>query len=439
MDILFLISLIHGAVTLVLLRRYYRIFLTECRFSGAVEWLCYGLTLLITVAISLLAGEHIPLKVGCKTLHLYTLTYIYNGSQKTRILLPVTFMAVLSIFEIALSYLMFSFTFDITVVQNDVIFNIAAPLYSTIFSYIYILIAEKIKNKNTGVRFSAKDWGCVIFIPMSTLLINLIAMSIPNVSTWILSLCTMLLLFLNLVSFYFYEITASTISNKIRMELIEERNHYYAEQLKTLTSMSESLRSYQYNLKKHVHVIESYIDEGKYDKMREYYYKTMHRPLLERREFQTGNTIIDSLLNYKSIEAARKGITLEVSVKVPPSFQIHTSTIMLIFGNLLDNAIEAASQAENKSVSINITYAQHCLMLQIQNHYSGELKKKGKNFISTKENTALHGYDLRNVRRIVEECDGTISLDHSNNIFTAKVLLNDTKNNIKSNQAEIDT
>lgn len=431
MSLLLLIFLGQNVAYTILLRRYYHIFFTQCRVSVGIEWLCYLFAFVVSGFVSLFLNEML---LPCLILNIltdYALTYIYRGSQKLRILLPLSYRSVIFLFELLPIQATMAMSRNLSGIATGIGFHTVTPLYSLLFLYVFVLIAEGVSNTKTGIRFSLKYYICFVLTPLFTFMITLLVLNIPGVSDAQIGICTLILLALNLVAFYFYEIVVSFISNKMEKEIAEEKNLYYAKQLETLTAMSESLRSYQHDLKNHAIIIDAYLTNGDYEKVREYYDQTMRRPLIEYKEFQTGNTTIDSLLNYKSFEANQKGVALKVTVKVPPRLQIRTSAIMLVFGNLLDNAIEAASHTENKTVRVQIIYAQHCLMLMMQNYYVGKIKKSGSRFLTTKENAILHGYGLRNVKRIIHECGGNIKLDYDENIFTAKVLLHDKKQNAK--------
>lgn len=409
----------------LLLRRYYHIFFTQCRLPGAIEWLCYILASFASTAVPIFFKEAIPLNLILNALLQYALTYMYPGPQKLRVLLPLIYIAIIALIKIILTSAITSVVKNLLQATNSLIFDVAGLFYSVLFMYVFILIAEGIHSTNSGIRFSLKYYACFLLTPLFTFLINILMLAIPDIYGLQIHICTLLLLALNLVSFYFYRIVVFFISNKMEKEIAEEKNLYYAKQLETLTAMSESLRSYQHDLKNHAIIIDTYLTNEEYNKVREYYYDSMQRPLIEHQEFQTGNATMDSLLNYKSFEANQKGVSLDVSVDVPPKLEVRTSAIMLVFGNLLDNAIEAASHAENKTIQIQISHVNHCLILAMKNHYVGKVKKGGSRFLTIRENAILHGYGLRNIKRIIDECNGDIKFDYDENTFTVKVLLHD--------------
>ena len=425
MDILFFISLCHGVVVTVLLRRYYHIFFTDCRVSTSMEWVCYGLTLLVATLCSFISTNFLLFNFFVGFITKYLLTFIYRASNKLRIALPLIFMLVIAVFEIGLMLMMIPASASLVLNNDNVIFHTVGPLYSVIFMYVFVFIVEGIKSTKTGIRFTLKYWICFALTPLITFMTIVFVMSFPGIDAKYVGICTLLMLALNLVSFYFYEIMVSYITSKMERQIAEEKNLYYAKQLETLTALTESLRSYQHDMKNHAIVADAYFQNKDYDKVRRYYYEVMRRPLLENAECISGNTTMDSFFNYKMMEAKNKGVVLDLNVAVPEGFSIPTSNLVVVFGNLIDNAIEAASNAEDKTVKVRISYAHHCVMMKMKNHYIGTLKTSGTRFLTTKENAILHGYGLKNVKRIIDENGGTIAFHDEDNVFTVNVLMYD--------------
>lgn len=425
MNILFLISLAHGAVITVLLRRFYHIFFTDCRVSVRTEWLLYGLTLTVSMVASFFVNGQYFLNFLINIFIKYFLTLIYPGSHKKRICLTLLFMLAAFVVEIVLMLLMMPVAIDPHHLGQFYLFHSVGPLFSAIFMYVFVFIVEGVKSTKTGIHFSLKYWICFIATPLLTFFLMESVMMIPSVSVGTICTCSLLMLLLNFSSFYFYEIVVSFITNKMEKEIAEEKNLYYAKQLETQTSMLESLLSYQHDMKNHAIVADAYFFNEEYDKVRDYYFNAIRTPLMTNKEFCSGNTIVDSLLNYKAFEAKKKGVNLDVKVAVPSKLHISASNLAIVLGNLMDNAIAAAAETEEKKVNLKLTYAHHCLMMKMENTFSGKVLKSGSRFLTTKENAILHGYGLRNVKRIVDANGGTLKFGDENNIFTVTLLLHD--------------
>ena len=95
----------------------------------------------------------------------------------------------------------------------------------------------------------------------------------------------------------------------------------------------------------------------------------------------------------------------------------------VVIGNLLDNAILAASQTQEKWLSVVLNYEKGILFIQVQNSYQTVKKDMDGNYLTTKQETQNHGIGLKNVRRIVNQNHGTMQITDSDHIFDVKVML----------------
>jgi len=66
----------------------------------------------------------------------------------------------------------------------------------------------------------------------------------------------------------------------------------------------------------------------------------------------TGNIAFDSIINYKLKNAHAHNIKAQVCIKIPQALNVEFSDIAVILGNLLDNALDAATLAEEKKITL---------------------------------------------------------------------------------------
>lgn len=140
----------------------------------------------------------------------------------------------------------------------------------------------------------------------------------------------------------------------------------------------------------------------------------------------TGNTYLDTVLNSKAAEMLREHIRVDIKTQVPPEMQISFEQAAVIFGNLLDNAKEACQKLpeEDRWVGIALNYVNHALFLRIENAANPPCYWNNGLPVSTKQDTAIHGLGLQNVKKIVEE-SGTFAMETTSRSFIVKIVLYD--------------
>ncbi len=128
----------------------------------------------------------------------------------------------------------------------------------------------------------------------------------------------------------------------------------------------------------------------------------------------TGKNIVDALLYYKHNQANNNLIRWECDVHISSKCPIDDFDLCVIFGNLLDNALEACRKMETESdcfINIQASMVKKCLLIEITNSTA---KQPG---------CQKDGIGLRNVKDTVAKYNGTLSINADDNIFRISILL----------------
>lgn len=153
--------------------------------------------------------------------------------------------------------------------------------------------------------------------------------------------------------------------------------------------------------------------------------KNAFREQQKQREVWTGHGGIDFLLNNakQRAEALQAKFYLEIDLLELPMAEYD---IFYVLGNLLDNAIEAIEKCDidNRFINIKMMNKNNVFQLYIENSYKIEPQKKGKKFLSTKDNEkSEHGWGIENVREIVERYKGILDINYQNLKFQVDLVL----------------
>ena len=141
---------------------------------------------------------------------------------------------------------------------------------------------------------------------------------------------------------------------------------------------------------------------------------------------KTGNEIFDVILMEKAMVCESKNIRLDCMANGAGLTFMKQSDIYSLFGNVLDNAIEAAEKIEDQErrfISIRVRKDKGMLMIHAENYYSGELEFDGGLPKTTKEDKRYHGFGMKSIRMITEKYHGYFSVKSRDGIFTLNILL----------------
>jgi sensor histidine kinase regulating citrate/malate metabolism len=177
-----------------------------------------------------------------------------------------------------------------------------------------------------------------------------------------------------------------------------------------------------HDVDKHVKNIENLCVNGENGEAAEYVkeIRNMLEPLIPVK--YTGNPILDILFTDKATISREKKIKFDIKVDNINMDFLEAIDATTIFGNLIDNAIEAAEKVnKNRYIQISISPYQEMVLVRIENT---SLPLKWKNGVPVSEKGKNHGIGLLNVKRSIEKYDGDISFQQKSGIVTVDLLLN---------------
>jgi two-component system sensor histidine kinase AgrC len=137
----------------------------------------------------------------------------------------------------------------------------------------------------------------------------------------------------------------------------------------------------------------------------------------------SANPVVNAILKVKSVKAKEKEIPMQVTTLLPQRVSVDIGDMGVLYGNLLDNAIEAAMavEQEKRYVHVESKFQEGRLLLSIKNSKpSGTSSYQQTN----KKDKIKHGRGIRSVRKVAEKYGGELLLKDQGEHFEAVLLLN---------------
>lgn len=141
---------------------------------------------------------------------------------------------------------------------------------------------------------------------------------------------------------------------------------------------------------------------------------------------KTGNNVLDVILTEKSLYCQQHQIRFTCIVDGGHLNLIETSDLYSLFGNLVDNAIEALEKLEDvqmRNLSLNVKQVGQYLVIWIENPYSGQLRFVDGLPQTTKQDREYHGYGMKSIQMLVNKYKGTLLIDAADQLFRIKIVL----------------
>lgn len=219
----------------------------------------------------------------------------------------------------------------------------------------------------------------------------------------------------------FDRVTAVYQDNIQSVLLAQERESYY-QQCRILQDSESSARAVRHEIRNQITLMQELLQQATPMQM-EGFLERLETALTEQEVYsRTGQIALDSILNLKLSQAHRQGITVSCHSQMPQDVQIDSSELMMILGNLIDNATEAAVSAPDPFLTVEVFYDRGMLFITIENRYSGTLVPDGAVYRTAKTPRSDHGFGLSNVLHVLGHYHGTLNLHHTQDTFTAQAV-----------------
>lgn len=206
------------------------------------------------------------------------------------------------------------------------------------------------------------------------------------------------------------------------------------EQYKLAIDNSEAIRKEMHDMKHYILALKAEDDKTK----RAEILADMEQAIIVNESFMnTGNKVLDVILTTKSLQCHKKGIILNAMVDGEVLSEMHVKDICSLFGNMLDNAIEATQQIqeeERRLIILNVRNRNKFIIVECENCIdvsAVEIKSKnvrrqykaGSLPKTTKADNVKHGYGLKSIAQVADKYGGAMNCLFEDGWFKVKILL----------------
>ncbi len=131
----------------------------------------------------------------------------------------------------------------------------------------------------------------------------------------------------------------------------------------------------------------------------------------------------DVILTEKSLLCNKNGIIINIMAEGEKLGFMAKEDIYALFGNMLDNAIEAVKNVDddNRTIMLNIKAVGEMLVIRESNYYTDPIEFED-GLPVTKGDKRFHGYGVKSIKFVCDRYDGDITIKAENNVFTMNIL-----------------
>ena len=387
---------------------------------GIIAALIYGINYFQISQINL---------IGVALLFLLGTIFLFCGGLKARILYYLIFYIIMVGMEFVVGIFFTIITSPDFFIKELYPFKyFILVIITKLMAYMALrLIKLFLNRKEIGMR--GKLLKMAFVVPVTTMLLYA-GLFYANIQIEegkvILCIGCMLLLFSNVLVFYIIEKLTFVMEQNSEYELMDLQNtlnHTYYERME---EVEEKYKQYAHNLKEYLQTISGLATKCKSEEIVDILKDMEVEVDSISDKIYTSNSILNALLCEKELQAQKEEIGFHVMIEPELDLgKIKNGDIIVMVGNLIDNAIEAAALCkEEKRIDLKFFESDgNFIVLDIENTYGNRIKRKEGSYLSTKKNPLYHGIGIKSVRETAEKYGGMLFQEQKEEVFVSILTL----------------
>lgn len=230
-------------------------------------------------------------------------------------------------------------------------------------------------------------------------------------------------------SFFVTFLTIKLVEENNSNLQLKIENHYLAmqtHQYENFKNRMEETRRARHDLRHNMALIKFYADNHNFTGLSEYiqkYFSTLPK-VPDSPIIYCENYALNAVILYYAELAREFQIKFSADIQYPSSSGIQDTDIVVLYGNLLENAVEACRRQTVNPIFIRLRTLQKSgsIIIVVDNSYDGTIQKSEDGFLSSKG--CYIGIGITSTQKIAQKYHGMAKFEYDENVFFASVILN---------------
>lgn len=312
-------------------------------------------------------------------------------------------------------------------IQQQDIARIATVLLTKI---LYFFVG-KILNGLLFERKNLVNWqwiviGCsLVFSTVAGKKLITLSRDFPGIQMQeqkLMLLCVSCIWLMCLIMYFVVQQMSKDNQTKLEYELMKEKEKYSKESMEIIKRSNEELREFKHDLKNYLLPLQEAMETMPQSEMVKVWEKINQKIEDVQTLIQTGNSYVDSMINTKITLARSEKVDVKCTI-LSKMEGIDDLEFCSVFGNLMDNAIEAERKVtEKKEIIIFVEEKMGYLRLEIQNKIEKSVLNENSSLNTTKKDTSSHGIGHKSVKRTMQKVGGALKYYETGDLFCAEAV-----------------
>ncbi len=166
--------------------------------------------------------------------------------------------------------------------------------------------------------------------------------------------------------------TEQRVQLEVENQLLEKQLDAQLAHYSDLTEQYEQIRAMRHDISHHLNTINALLQEGNLKAASEYSEQLLPMQTYISRLSKCQNPVVDAFLYSRVQDAETKGVPVQADVSLPVELPVSNTDLIVAFGNMLDNALEACEGVPDAQIRLRAYLAKGYLVICERNPVRGE-------------------------------------------------------------------
>ena len=214
--------------------------------------------------------------------------------------------------------------------------------------------------------------------------------------------------------------TEQRVQLEVENQLLEKQLDAQLAHYSDLTAQYEQIRAMRHDISHHLNTINALLQEGNLKAATEYSEQLLPMQTYISRLGKCQNPVVDAFLYTRVQDAQTRGVPVRADVSLPVELPVSNTDLIVAFGNLLDNALEACSGIPDAAITLRAYMDKGYLVIQESNPVRAR-QPQGKKPRRIPE--LERGVGFRVLSSLAAKYDGSFRHTCENDTYTVTLLL----------------
>lgn len=309
-------------------------------------------------------------------------------------------------------------------IDNLALFAIDCSISKSLYFLTCLILSNFIKKEKSSIKipFALYIYPAVIVSALVLFWNICVDYDLSNMHQILLSIISVAMFFSAAILFIVYQDNVAKENQYLIFEQEIEKSNIDKKFYDILEQQNKELMIYAHDTKNHLNAIKALNNNEQID---EYLTKMTDELKAHSSTCHSGNHTLDVIINKYVTECEMKNIGFDFDIRLSNLKIADDYDLVTILGNVLDNAVESAYNAQDKNISLRTNKVNTYDSIIVTNSCDAPPQSVNGELKTTKKDKKSHGLGIQSVMKILKKYKGGLDWEYNSEEkqFTTTIIL----------------